>query len=848
MSSKRTFESSEDSEYATATLTGRDRRQVQWNLRRRDSSDRSSQPHSAPSGFVAQKSENFQRFYRAVVSPTHVRVTAGGRIVPNTRAAAPPLFEWNSDKFHFEPRKAIVEFEPSQLQGAPFFHSPQAPAGYPSSIPGGFLPQYNFLPPGAHLGLAPMATQIQPGHLGADINPPENAQLAKVNGDGAGSTLQPDCLQQQVRISPPTQFDQTKPFVYNGHVVYPVPPGFHPPPSAIPLPITMLGNTNFLQAGPPTPNFLQTQFPVALPNLPTPMMFSTGQQFPMMMPSPIQPSENAPPLGPYLPFPSGTPISEVLQRQIHHFRNQLIIIDSQVASNLIDEAFAGSQRVAFLNQISNLETMLKIQLAQESTAKDAPEEIAKVGATSIGTKSPALKSQTTVDSPRQPLVVSSTENFSTKQPVKTGKPESVQNADDAKSSSRSEVLSKSRLTIAAALAPPFQPRAQHVIAQAAQGHKGQDSNASMTLTTAQSVPLETQAQIEARLLAKSSTDWGRSGYLTTTTVVSHPSLSRAHTVTERPSQIQNEGQQPTLVRSNTFHGQSGVVPVNVPGISSNAVPYLIGKLPHNIHASQAKPEDLIYPRPLTDEEIRARFLYWGKAPRSVQSGLPKFDGKDFYPPSPVKEKSTLAPVTPDIYSSVAQANAGVQLHDFDKLFTEPGVPGYKTPSPVRPAQGLQSMGPLFENSIHGLGVLPLQSTQPLQQAIYHTVGIPLTLGHPTGSDSDDYSHLFMERGVPGYRSPAPPPKPSRTTFGKGCDDSPVTPLNRGFPEEVVGGTKQMEAERGADELEMASPDSSRKAQSTTSTVEIHMSPPIKEKSPKPGLETSFAERIANISK
>jgi len=106
----------------------------------------------------------------------------------------------------------------------------------------------------------------------------------------------------------------------------------------------------------------------------------------------------------------------------------------------------------------------------------------------------------------------------------------------------------------------------------------------------------------------------------------------------------------------------------------------------------------------------------------------------------------------------------------------------------------------------------------------------------------------MERGVPGYRSPSPPAKPSRTTFGKARGDSPVTPQNPGFPEEVVGGTKKKEAERAADELEMASPDSSRKAQSTTSTVEIHLSLPTKEKSPKPGLETSFAERIANISK
>ena len=70
-------------------------RQIQWQLRRREVSSDYQQPRSAPSGIAAQQVENFQRFYRAVVSPTHVRVTAGGRIVSNTRAIAPPqpIFE-----------------------------------------------------------------------------------------------------------------------------------------------------------------------------------------------------------------------------------------------------------------------------------------------------------------------------------------------------------------------------------------------------------------------------------------------------------------------------------------------------------------------------------------------------------------------------------------------------------------------------------------------------------------------------------------------------------------------------------------------------------------------------------
>lgn len=82
-----------------------------WSLRRRNSSDRSSQPHSAPSGPDAQHSENFKKFYKAVTSPTHIRVTAGGRIVPNTRAAPPPAFEWNAEEHHFNQNNTLSEQE-----------------------------------------------------------------------------------------------------------------------------------------------------------------------------------------------------------------------------------------------------------------------------------------------------------------------------------------------------------------------------------------------------------------------------------------------------------------------------------------------------------------------------------------------------------------------------------------------------------------------------------------------------------------------------------------------------------------------------------------------------------------
>ena len=50
------------------------------------------QPHSAPSSDLAQRHEGFARFLKEHSSPTHQRVTAGGRIVPMNPRQPPPAF------------------------------------------------------------------------------------------------------------------------------------------------------------------------------------------------------------------------------------------------------------------------------------------------------------------------------------------------------------------------------------------------------------------------------------------------------------------------------------------------------------------------------------------------------------------------------------------------------------------------------------------------------------------------------------------------------------------------------------------------------------------------------------
>lgn len=73
---------------------------------------------------------------------------------------------------------------------------------------------------------------------------------------------------------------------------------------------------------------------------------------------------------------------------------------------------------------------------------------------------------------------------------------------------------------------------------------------------------------------------------------------------------------------------------------NNGMPYLVGRLPNGLRPDHAQDVDYIYERPLTEDELRARHMYWGKAPRHLQKGLPKYNGKDFFLPSPVKGRSS----------------------------------------------------------------------------------------------------------------------------------------------------------------------------------------------------------------
>jgi hypothetical protein len=609
-SKRNVVQSSEESgdSSISGTQTLRDCRQVQWSLRRRDSSDRSSQPHSAPTSLAAQNSENFQRFYRAVVSPTHVRVTAAGRIVPNTRTTASPspAYEWNGDKLHFEPRQQVPEVDVGNLQADPWLHNAPPPLGFPPLIPAGFVPPYRFLPQLNSLPIASMASQAPGNFSGGEQISFGGDQAPKINREDCTGLLQPDTILQSIKISPPTQFDQTKPFMYNGHVVYPVPAGFQPLPSAFPVPIAMLGNPSFPHgAAQPPPAFFPPQFPMPLTNLPNPMMFPVGQPLPIMMQHPSQVPENMPHPAPSLLSPGMVPVSNLTRSQIQGLRNHLNFIDNQITNNKhqVDETYMNNQRVSVMVQIEIMENILNAQLTQDGHAQDDGMGAKSKGSFDHTSATKQEEPTSSVDaqiqvpngkSQNQPLATAD-EPASTSEAPKNEETGATGIATETKPATRSETASKSRLSAAAAMAPPFQPRAQ-VLAAQPQAHLANDiaNVASGSLT--ELIPFETQTQIETRPLAKASTNWGQCGEVVA--APGHASLSRAHTLHDPSGLTIDRVQPPAFQQSNTFHAQTPVLlPLNNgPIISPQAVPYLVGILPQGVQASEVKPADLVYPR------------------------------------------------------------------------------------------------------------------------------------------------------------------------------------------------------------------------------------------------------------
>jgi len=676
--------------------------QVRWNFRRRNTSERSSQPYSAPSGLVAQQAENFRRFYRAVISPTHVRVTAGGRIVPNTRSIAPLPFEWDYDKPDSDSRDAVDGAPNSNSiatgsQGQPYIHN-----GLLSPFP----------------SAAPLRTPVFP------IIPQHISNVAAEHPDQTDITSSrytgmDDKTEVINQLGLPS-LHQPHPMLLDGRMLYPILQGVQGSVGPMQSPLATLGNGNLLPS-PIVPSNVMFPAHPALAGIPRPFILPASTRYILQ---PHQTADSTTFSGPYQPFMANTSISELTRKQLQELHQLLQDIDYQLLNNRshVEEAAILQQRAIVESQIGVMTGMLKTQLEVEANQKTSFTSDSSFGSaldssttatTSFASMAPSNVSTVIPKAEHSPQhrIESSCELAGNAATTVSG------NVVPALSESKPRVASQStsRLTAAAAKAPPFQPRGNC---------QNQLFGTSCIPESAGNMTIVNQHPFTYATATVPGTD---------AQIHSTTALINAQSIPEKDNAHGVElGGYSTL---QSVQAGNRIFPNQV-----QAIPYLVGTLPAGLKASDASPADLTYSRPLTDREVQARRQYWGKEPR--QSGLPKFDGKDFYPPSPAKTYSYMA--TPE-KSFVPTTGL---LPDFSNLFTEPGVPGFRTPSPARPASSYPHLFSVAPSASPPAPHFGLKSSD-----FVYAGGQPTEVAVGNNALEPDFSKLFLEPGVPGYKAP-----------------------------------------------------------------------------------------------
>lgn len=627
--------------------------QTEWKYRgRSDSEAAAGDPSAAPTGIPAQKSEGFQRFFKAVVSPTHVRVTAGGRIVPNTRGPPSPTSKRDRD---------------TDTQSI----SDKAAPGKPSigqigmNPPPGMNPQVNMMPhllAGYPPGFQPMQTPMQflPMAFGAPVPPgypfaqPSASPTASVFSQG-GKENQKDLRnknpgesqgeedttsdQDKTKVTQPEFFDYSKPFFYNGHYMYPVPAAAFP--SGMPgqgMPIQMVGVPTGVT---PMPGMM----PASPAGVPTHAPFYHGGPTPpaFAMQAHRMPPQNVPVLPPKGTISSIKP-SDITRKQIQSFKQSLKYHEDQLQYNRhqIDEKEIEGRILTIRGHIQRFEMTLKTQQEYEDSMRRTSDQD-KDGKASVGPSEdkqpkpprPQVTEQEAIDHAeidrRYQIAVGkfnqAQHEKSARRGVRTDKttepvhtePVYAKSTQEAPSFTRDQArqafhdhLKAGGLPSDAALAPVFKPRAYASSSCGGSEHSrdAQEATEQRLLSTGNWKPLAFE---------QGTGNWKPNSAKSQR---SSSQVSGSHQ--PGPPPFDPRPAKPTMSRPR-------------PGLG---VPYLLGTLPKGVNPRTADDKDYIYKRPLTDEEQRSRYLYWGQAPKSVTRGLPKYDGKHFYPPSPVMEAAT----------------------------------------------------------------------------------------------------------------------------------------------------------------------------------------------------------------
>ncbi|KAI9650869.1 hypothetical protein NHQ30_000904 [Ciborinia camelliae] len=488
------------------------RSQGSWCLRQhpnfesRRTFDNQIQPHSAPTNVTLHQAENFRRFYRAVVSPTHVRVTAGGRIVPNTRAMAPPSFEPNGDKHSSESPQQTNDTEQidhsraaSATTGEP--RGPlipvgaQGPSGFHPVFPGSFMPPYGYYQQGA--ANVPGQNYGHPGHTQLS---PQGAN----GSESSSSSLQP------VRVSHPGQFDPSRPYMMvNNQMCFPA-SAFPQPPNGFPS--GLVGNPSFgppMLGGPPghhMPHPMHGPVPFPMPpgNFPAPMMqHLNGQLFSMMPPQSHTQQASMAPMQP-LQLAS-------TEQTLQQHRDHLMMLEDHISRQSLQLVpYWATQRQVLMAEIARMTNLLQSNRKQSHTAQNEQATFRK----SVDTGS-SIDASSNSNETYSPIVAGS--NASTmlrsQEPSVAYASSSTHTTRSAGSPTVQQVPTAklgpgSRLPATAAMAPPFQPRGCRLDLSAAEWEEfARVTDPRPGGRTSPPATPENTAQRLARLMSNCQTRW-----------------------------------------------------------------------------------------------------------------------------------------------------------------------------------------------------------------------------------------------------------------------------------------------------------------------------------------------------
>jgi hypothetical protein len=600
----------------------------EWRYRGRSASEMDvNEPLQAPPSLGAQKDEGFQKFYKAVVSPTHVRVTAGGRIVPNTRGPQSPTAKWSKEKPATEGNNISRPTSQVQFEPVPFPFAqpgmPMMPAMYPSVAPGmaPFPAQMPYMqyPIGYNMqpGL-PMPTPVG-GHVAFHSIASDPHGIDILGGDGQKNGKEKS---NQIRISPPEQFDHSRPFMFNGQMVNPSPITPFFPMGMMGFPASVYGqpSVGMNQMVPPGA-YLSNQIP------PMPLPMFTGA-------AGLQ--------APGEPPPSSIKKSDITKKQLDVLRISLKKCEDQLQYNRhqIDEKDMENQAHVIRANIKMFEDKLKTELAMEKASskgaaqvretKDAsstrkPEASANssISETKHDSTVPILGPQASIQKVAKPVTQKAKKEApKPRDSVKAHKaaaPLHIPSLDPDLVSVNDSRKKPSALPSTAALAAPFQPGMDVTTGTPADKVR-ESSTISKPLTSTKEA-----IEAEQKQIAVKSAHGDRLG---------------THEATRLVHILDNREAAKRAARERESWGE----------------PYLVGMVPPGVRAEDVEPKGYVYNRSLTSDEEVAWHLFASPCSEEARQNYPRFDGRDFYPAHQVKPEPPKAakPEPPSDANSLLQ--------------------------------------------------------------------------------------------------------------------------------------------------------------------------------------------------